>query len=67
MALIKCPDCGKEFSENASTCPQCGYKKRNDEIKKQLNQNKNFFKKYWWIFVIIGLLAGLRTFFQEFM
>jgi len=22
--LIKCPDCGKEMSENALTCPHCG-------------------------------------------
>ena len=24
MALIKCPDCGKEFSEYAECCPECG-------------------------------------------
>lgn len=24
MALIKCPECGKMFSEHASKCPQCG-------------------------------------------
>lgn len=24
MALIKCPKCGKEFSEHANACPQCG-------------------------------------------
>ncbi len=24
MALIKCPKCGKEFSDRAQTCPQCG-------------------------------------------
>lgn len=24
MALIKCPDCGKEFSSMAEACPQCG-------------------------------------------
>ena len=23
MALIKCPKCGKEFSDRAQTCPQC--------------------------------------------
>ena len=23
MALIKCPDCGKEFSDKASACPNC--------------------------------------------
>ena len=24
MALIKCPDCGKNFSEHAKCCPNCG-------------------------------------------
>lgn len=24
MALINCPECGKEFSDKASTCPNCG-------------------------------------------
>lgn len=24
MALIKCPECGKEVSENAISCPNCG-------------------------------------------
>ena len=24
MALIKCPECGKEYSEKAATCPNCG-------------------------------------------
>lgn len=23
MALIKCPDCGREVSDRASSCPQC--------------------------------------------
>lgn len=25
MAFIKCPECGKEISEKASSCPSCGY------------------------------------------
>ncbi len=25
MALIKCPECGKEFSSYATACPQCGF------------------------------------------
>lgn len=24
MALIKCPKCGKVFSEHATQCPECG-------------------------------------------
>lgn len=25
MALMKCPECGKEISDQAKMCPQCGY------------------------------------------
>lgn len=25
MALIKCPECGKDISDKASSCPSCGY------------------------------------------
>ena len=25
MALIKCPECGKEVSDKAASCPNCGY------------------------------------------
>lgn len=25
MALIKCPECGKEVSDKANACPNCGY------------------------------------------
>ena len=24
MALIKCPECGKEISDKATACPNCG-------------------------------------------
>ena len=30
MALIKCKECGKEISENATTCPHCGAKNKNN-------------------------------------
>lgn len=25
MSLIKCPECGREISDQASSCPNCGY------------------------------------------
>lgn len=25
MALINCPECGKEISNKAASCPHCGY------------------------------------------
>ena len=35
MALIKCPECGKEISDTVKTCPNCGYKKSKKEISKK--------------------------------
>lgn len=29
MSLVQCPDCGKEFSDTAKTCPNCGFKEKN--------------------------------------
>ena len=26
MALIRCPECGKEISDSAQVCPNCGCK-----------------------------------------
>ena len=28
MALIKCPECGKEISDTVKNCPNCGYRKK---------------------------------------
>lgn len=33
--LIKCPECQKEISENAKTCPNCGCKIKKPMTKKQ--------------------------------
>ena len=43
MALIKCPECGKEISDTIKKCPNCGYKN-----KKKLNKKK---------FVIICIIS----------
>lgn len=46
MALIKCPECGKEVSDKASSCPNCGcpvQKMEPDKVenKEYHNQNKS--------------------------
>ncbi|RZT02900.1 zinc-ribbon domain-containing protein [Cuneatibacter caecimuris] len=45
MALFKCPECGKEISDRASTCPNCGCpieteeKRTKIEIEEKAEQN----------------------------
>lgn len=38
MALIKCPECGKEISDRAKECPRCGISM--EEIQARLQGNK---------------------------
>lgn len=35
MALIKCKECGKEFSDMANACPNCGYSPALERKKKE--------------------------------
>lgn len=38
MSLINCPECGKEISDKAKMCPNCGY--QNENVK------KNYYEKF---------------------
>lgn len=45
MALIKCPECGKEISDKSLSCPNCGcpaseFLKQNEVVKTK-NENEN--------------------------
>lgn len=45
MAIIKCPECGQQMSDNAKTCPHCGYQYKQEKQKayrKQIYKSKPF-------------------------
>ena len=45
MALIICPECEKEVSDQASVCPNCGYPiNNNEELKPDVENNIIVFK-----------------------
>lgn len=41
MALIKCPECGKEISDQAENCPNCGYPIKNQSTNNVNNNQQN--------------------------
>lgn len=40
MALIKCPECGKNISESAESCPNCGLNIKQYLLQQKLNAQK---------------------------
>lgn len=64
MALIKCPECDKQISDKAESCPHCGYsfEKRtssnNQNNKTNLNELKNKWNNKYLIIIVIILIAG---------
>lgn len=61
MAIINCPECGKEISDTASRCVHCGY-----SLKKVKKERKKISKKAIIISIIVLFLIvslGLLTYF----
>lgn len=50
MAMIKCRECGKDISDTAKVCVNCGAPLKNGEFHKELNAAKRVA-----IFIIISL------------
>ena len=64
MALIKCPNCGKDISERAITCINCGVDINNSKKNKEYKENKktginNSKKKKMRSSISFGILAGI--------
>lgn len=58
MALIKCPECQREVSDSAASCPNCG-KVINASNAQPAQPPKKKKKKIWlWILIIIVIFIG---------
>lgn len=60
MALIKCPECGTEISDQAISCPRCGRVINNTTIQ-LTNKRWKVVKLVAWIMIVVGgymLLSG---------
>ncbi|MBD5535635.1 MAG: zinc ribbon domain-containing protein [Lachnospiraceae bacterium] len=55
MALINCPECNKEISNTAKTCPNCGYKINKEKcIFRILNNTITFI-----LSIILDIVVGI--------
>ena len=58
MALIRCPECGKEISDSAQVCPNCGCKtelgNQNDIMKTSLLADIGF--------TVLGIICAIFAF-----
>jgi len=57
MALIKCPNCGKQYSEHAEKCPKCGlsFQDATDHRAKRKSRNKVIA----WCISLLSIIAAL--------
>lgn len=68
MSLIKCPECGKEISDKASSCPSCGYPINNIEVETEQdrvnirgkNKGKNFLI-FGSVLFLVSMVFGIGT------
>jgi hypothetical protein len=66
MALIKCPECGKEVSDEAGLCPHCGYEitEQNENLKEDkqevpIYKNRKYMGRLMCIVGCILLIVGI--------
>jgi predicted nucleic acid-binding Zn ribbon protein len=59
MALIRCKECGKEISDTAKVCSNCGAK--TEKTKQQNKKIKNIIIVFAIISVILGIIFVIKT------
>lgn len=58
MALIKCPECGKEISDTVKNCPNCGYKMK----KKSEKKSKKNLMIILFVILVVLIVGGVVAF-----
>lgn len=57
MALIQCPECGKEISDQATTCPSCGCPIKNEAPNTKKAGNKKMLLTALAIIVVVAVVG----------
>lgn len=68
MALIKCPECGKEISDKASSCLSCGYPINSTQVEMEQDRvnvrgkNKGkIFLTFGGVLFLVSMVFGIST------
>lgn len=59
MALITCPECGKEISASATTCPNCGHPMKQINKTPPVKGSQRPKKKSHPVLIIIGVIIAI--------
>lgn len=63
MALMKCPECKNNISDQAEICPKCGYELKNENNVK--THHKKIPNKFNYIIIVIIVLVGAYFMFGQ--
>lgn len=61
MALINCPECGKEISDTCESCIHCGYKLSNDSDPKVKQSGKKKISIIAILLIVIAIIGVIIT------
>lgn len=69
MALIKCPECGKEVSDRAGKCIHCGYPFHHAQVEQVEEEYLSFCHvckvAYWGVYLLIAVAVFLCFFMED--
>ena len=58
MALMKCPECGKEMSSTALSCPHCGAPNKQEQVKEESKKSNQLISTIGGILMLCVALFG---------
>jgi len=61
MSLVKCPECGREVSDQAPTCPQCGKPLKAQPVQSQKKSETSSMEKWWRISAILSVFSMISS------
>ena len=67
MALIKCPECNSQISDQADSCPKCGYELKSKKETSTNNSSTTLTNKFnfKYVAIVLVIVVAVLLFFQQ--